>query len=271
MMSTSDWRNPQQKHGQGTERRVQEQGGANDCTVKKHQNLESNLFGTEEHHFDKKSMPCDKLTDPKDRVINKGSTKVDTYAKRQNNLTSQILDTGNDYGAHKPFKKKKQEKADNVKDEERRTDHLYSDLFGQSGNGGRRSPQKKRAHDLNEGTEFAKREVQKDYADFSSKGQKFNNLTSSLDTHTYRPMTAKPAPESYSGAETVQIPGKATQATKVKELSSSILGNDFLSGYNKQKKTAVVDLMVNGLPEDATVAELKKAIGAKHVISATIE
>jgi hypothetical protein len=29
--------------------------------------------------------------------------------------------------------------------------------------------------------------------------------------------------------------------------------------------------MVQGLPENATVTELKKAIGAKHVISATIE
>jgi hypothetical protein len=71
--------------------------------------------------------------------------------------------------------------------------------------------------------------------------------------------------------QTIQIPGNATQATKVRELSSSVLGNDFLAGYSQNKKTAVVDLQVQGLPEDATVTELKKAIGAKHVISATIE
>ena len=129
-MSSSDWRNPQQKHVLGSEKKVQEQGGATDCTVKKHQNLESNLFGTEAPKFEKKNMPLDKLTDPKDAVINKGSTRVDTYAKKQNNLTSQILDSGNDYGAHKPMKKKKPTKADNPKDDERRTDHLYSDLFG---------------------------------------------------------------------------------------------------------------------------------------------
>lgn len=115
-------------------------------------------------------MPCDKLTDPKEMIINKGSTKVDTYSKKQNNLTSQILDPGNDYGAHKPMKKKKPEKDDNPKDEERRTDHLYSDLFGQSGAGGRRSPAKKKGEDLNEGTEYAKREIRKDYTDFNSKG-----------------------------------------------------------------------------------------------------
>lgn len=50
--------------------------------VMKHQNLESNLFGTEEHHFDKRNAPADRLTNPTDKVINKGSTKVDTYAKR---------------------------------------------------------------------------------------------------------------------------------------------------------------------------------------------
>jgi hypothetical protein len=110
------------------------------------------------------------MTDPKDRVINKGSTKVDTFAKRQNNLTSQILDTGTDYEAYKPMKRKNQEKSDNNKNDERRTDHLYSDLFGQSGAGGGRSPAKKRANDLNEGTNFAKREVVKDYSGFTSKG-----------------------------------------------------------------------------------------------------
>jgi hypothetical protein len=131
--------------------------------------LESNLFGTDEHKFDKQNVPADRFTDPKDKVINKGSTKVDTYSKRQNNLTSQILDTGADYESFKPMKKKKTEKEDNVHDDQRKTDHLYSDLFGQSGNGGKRSPMKKRANDLNEGTNFAKREVQKDYTGYNSK------------------------------------------------------------------------------------------------------
>jgi len=53
-----------------------------DCIVKKQQNLESNLFGTDEHKFDKKDMPYDKLTNPTDKIINKGSTKVDTYTKK---------------------------------------------------------------------------------------------------------------------------------------------------------------------------------------------
>ncbi len=49
------------------------------------------------------------------------------------------------------------------------------------------------------------------------------------------------------------------------------MGNDFLSGYNNVKKTEVLDLNISGLGQNVTVQDLKKYIGAKHVISATIE
>lgn len=130
MSSCSDWRNPAQKHTQGHERKNVEQGGQ-DSKTKKHQNLESSdVFGNSEIKFDKKNVPFDKLTNPTDKVINKGSTKVDTYAKKQNNLTSQILDSGADYESFKPMTKKKPDAADNAKDDLRKTDHTYSDLFG---------------------------------------------------------------------------------------------------------------------------------------------
>ena len=83
------------------------------------------------------------------------------------------------------MKKKKAEQADNPSDSLRKTDHTYSDLFGQSGTGGRRSPAKKKADDLNAGTQYAKRVSQKDYSSYNSKGSKHGNLASSLDTHTY--------------------------------------------------------------------------------------
>jgi hypothetical protein len=124
-------------------------------------------------------------------VINKGSTKVNTYAKKQNNLTSQILDCGTTYDGHKPMIKHKHD-PNNNKDDLRRTDHQYSDLFGQSGTGGRRSPNKKRANDLNEGTKFAKSPV-KDMTNATSKGTKHANLTSSLDTHSFQAVLKKEA------------------------------------------------------------------------------
>lgn len=97
------------------EKRAAEQGGAQgDCKSKKHQNLESSdVFGNAPAKFDKKTVPYDSLTDPKDKIINKGSTKVDLLAKKQNNLTSQILETGVSYDAYKPMTKKKADKADN--------------------------------------------------------------------------------------------------------------------------------------------------------------
>jgi hypothetical protein len=49
------------------------------------------------------------------------------------------------------------------------------------------------------------------------------------------------------------------------------MGNDFLGGYNSQKKSTVLDLELTGLPADINTLELKKAIGAKHVIAATVE
>ena len=134
------------------------------------------------------------MTNPTDKIINKGSTKVDTYAKKQNNLTSQILDTGAGYDSFKPMKKSNAKQADNPHDDLRKTDHTYSDLFGQSGNGGRRSPAKKKADDLNAGTQYAKRVTQKDYSSYNSKGCKHSNLTSSLDTHSYAAQLGKPIP-----------------------------------------------------------------------------
>lgn len=84
---------------------------------------------------------------------------MDTYAKKQNNLTSQILDNGTDYNSHKPMTRQRVDE-DNHTDKLRKTDHTYSDLFGQSGKGGNRSPVKQRPNDLNEGTKFAKRPIQ---------------------------------------------------------------------------------------------------------------
>lgn len=216
-------------------------------------------------------VPADRLTNPTDKIINKGSTKVNTYAKKQNNLTSQILDCGTDYNGFKPMKKSKKD-TDNPKeqDDNRKTDHLYSDLFGQSGKGGRRSPVKKRAEELLEGTKLAKTQIQKDYSNYNSKSCKYGNLKSALDTHDYSAQLSKPAPE-VDNRPKVNIQGKQTKATKVKELASSILGNEFLNGYENQKKADVLDLKISGLPGNSNIDDLKKAVGAKHIISTTIE
>ena len=97
------------------------------------------------------------------------------------------------------MKKPKPERADNANHKLRRTDHTYSDLFGQSGTGGGRSPAKKMADDLSGGTANARAQPNTGYNAASSKSTKHNNLVSSLDTHTYQAVLQKSEPEVASG------------------------------------------------------------------------
>lgn len=56
----------------------------------------------------------------------------------------------------------------------------------------------------------------------------------------------------------------------MKELSSNLLGNDTASKYTN-KETFVVDLDLKDLPPSATVDDIKKISGARHIISATLD
>ena len=70
--------------------------------------------------------------------------------------------------------------VNNLKDQNRRGDHLYSDLFGlQTADGQPKSPIKKRAEELATSSKIGV----KDYSAYNTKGQKYNNLSSSLDKH----------------------------------------------------------------------------------------
>ncbi len=67
---------------------------------------------------------------------------------------------------------------------------------------------------------------------------------------------------------------KASKATKIRDLSSDILG----TGESLQKhfdadlsKTQIVDLDLKGLPQNAHEEELKRIAGVKHIISASID
>lgn len=49
------------------------------------------------------------------------------------------------------------------------------------------------------------------------------------------------------------------------------MGNDFLGGYDKNKKAEVLDMNITGLPQQISVDEIKRTVGAKHIVSATLE
>jgi hypothetical protein len=71
----------------------------------------------------------------------------------------------------------------------------------------------------------------------------------------------------------VTIPGKHSRATKIRDLSSDILGTgNAIQAYSKaDNQTVVVDLDVNGLGTSTKPEDLKKISGAKHVISAVVD
>lgn len=62
-----------------------------------------------------------------------------------------------------------------------------------------------------------------------------------------------------------------SQAIKVREMASNILGGDSSNKFSQNQETTVVDLDLKGLPESTQVEDLKKISGAKHVISAVID
>ena len=87
------------------------------------------------HKFNKKDAPRERLTDPKEV----GTYKVVNRLKSQMNQNVKLV-----------------QKRAQAADELRKSDHMYSDLFGQSGRGGHRSPIKQRAEELLEGTHLAR-------------------------------------------------------------------------------------------------------------------
>lgn len=69
------------------------------------------------------------------------------------------------------------------------------------------------------------------------------------------------------------IPGPPATATKMRDLSSDILGTgDSIAKYQQANaKSTVVDLDLKGLGENTQAEDLKKIAAVKHVISAQVE
>lgn len=92
----------------------------------------------------------------------------------------------------------------------------------------------------------------KDQGTYNIKEQKHSQLKSSLDTHNYdaSPMIQQ---EQQDNSISVTIPGKSSMATKIKDLSSDVLGTgNTINHYNAaERETVLVDLDVRGLPSHA--------------------
>ncbi len=104
---------------------------------KKFQNLQSSILshqGNEMPAYNPDVQREEINTDWKQssgKLVNKGSTKVDTFKKLQQQQQSSVFELP-DYDHHVPMKKKRLD-INNVNDQKRKNDHLYSDLSGNNG------------------------------------------------------------------------------------------------------------------------------------------
>ena len=106
---------------------------------KKYQNLQSSVFGdSEQPAYNKEAARKAAFASNSDwkaeggmaKPMNKGSTNVDTFGKRQQQLSSQVFEQ-TDYQGYAPLSKKKVD-LDNLGDKKRQQDHLYSDVLPQT-------------------------------------------------------------------------------------------------------------------------------------------
>lgn len=116
-------------------------------------------------------------------------------------MASSVFDLP-DYAEHVPMKKKVLD-INNVKDKQRQNDHLYSDLFGQSGTSHKApvTPAKAQSTTAKNTGTGKKPTVGREAPGFNRKVAKFGNLKSALDNHDYdaqpnRPIYDDPVVES---------------------------------------------------------------------------
>ena len=94
-----------------------------------------------------------------------------------------------DYSAHSPIKKKTLD-VNNVKDKQRQQDHLYSDLFGQSGTSYKTPVVQNKPKTPSQSGK--KPSAGRACPNFNRKDAKFSNLKSALDNHDYEAEPNRP-------------------------------------------------------------------------------
>lgn len=108
---------------------------------KKYENLESNIFGAEKAaekpqyntKIDKAAFGTTSdwtVQGGQAKVDNKNS-KVNTYRKKQQQQQSSVFEL-TDYSEHAPMQKSKYD-LNNMTDNKRKKDHMYSDIMGSGG------------------------------------------------------------------------------------------------------------------------------------------
>ena len=230
--------------------------------------------------------------------LNNNYSKIDTFKRRQEQLSSNVFGT-EDYSHHAPTTKKSGVDVNNQFERQKRNDHNFSDVLPQSDNviNGFTSDDTTPSSNGFHGAEALlhatrswadadiKKQLKKDYAGYTNIGQKLNELKSTLDTHTYQTDAVKQSDIAASTISQSDVDFNKTaiycktpsKATKIRDLSSNLLGQDCSLGkYSTVKDAAqshsqVVELVVHGLSNEAHADDLMRISGAKHVVEATVD
>ena len=106
------------------------------CKEKKHDNLASNIFNSDQErqgynpNVERTELGANTNWSSQAasaKIINKGN-KVDTFKKKQQQLSSQVFEQ-TDYSEYVPMKKTCVD-INNLTDKQRKQDHMYSDILG---------------------------------------------------------------------------------------------------------------------------------------------
>lgn len=159
------------------------------------------------------------------KPMNGGSNKVDTYAKRQQQLSSQVFDAP-DYSGYAPISKKPVD-IDNY-------DAKNTTI-----------PKGRKVDDAFRANVRGFEPVKKNYDGYNAADQKQSFLSSQMGPSYQRPATAQP--KSASKVQNYTISGRETKATKQAFLASvdPATGRNTMETYNNVRgpdETRVVDL-----------------------------
>lgn len=230
------------------------------------------------------------------KKVNNGQAKINTYSRKKAELSSSVFELP-DYTHHAPIQKKQAFDINNLNAQQKKQNHMYSDVLGACssssnlrlsmtlhGRGGAtRTANRRTQKDLHLAsntwsTADLKSQLKKDYSAYSTKGQKYDQMKSSLDTHAFEAALKYQTNEQQSSQqeEVIKMNGTSSKATKVRDLSSDILGvGSSLARYQsitaENQKGEVVDLDLRALPQQTKEDDLKKIANVKHVISATVD
>ena len=126
--------------------------------------------------------PVEKVIQSEKRVTVR-SSKVDTFKKTQQQLSSSVFDMP-EYSEHVPMKKKKLD-VNNVNDSKRQKDHNYSDIFGPAKQRPQSSHPSKQYKNNVAPSNWQSPDQKQQFGTHNASSKKKEQQKSALDTHAF--------------------------------------------------------------------------------------